>query len=322
MLLLILNTGSALGAEDQHLPLRNHNPLLQIFGLPKFQSGQLTEQGQSEISVNFDIANHSETGFVTDEAVQLDGESYYLNLSWRHGWNETLEVGIDLPFISHSKGFLDNPIEQWHNLFGLSNANREGPSNQLRFYYSQPGIVGPLIDSTKTGLGDIQLSVSFSLVTNPNGGLSLRTSLKLPTGDEENLLGSGAADFSLGLYHTKNQLFSKENLAASAFAGILMLGDGEILSQLQKDSVGFAGVSTTWQINDRFAINGQLYGQSAYFDSALDEIGGNSIQFGVGAIYRPANSRLAYSFGIVEDLFSDATTDVAFHFGVKLRRNR
>ena len=317
-LLLILGTGPVPGAEDQHFAVRNHNPFLQVFGLPKFQSGLLTEQGESTTGTSFDIANHSDDGVNGNESVVIDGESYYLNVSWRYGWSENIEVGVDLPVTSHSKGFLDNPVEQWHDLFGLSNANRNGPANQLRFLYRQPGISNLLFDSSETGLGDIRLSAAYSLVTNSSGGLALRTSLKLPTGNEDRLLGSGATDLSLGLYHTNNQLFSRENLAASAFGGILVLGDSDVLSQLQKDTVGFAGVSTTWQFNERFAINSQLYGQSAYFDSDLDELGGNSIQFAVGGTYRPTGSRLAYSFGIVEDLFSDATTDVAFHFGIRL----
>jgi hypothetical protein len=318
-ILLTLNFNSAVGAEDQHLPLRNHNPFLQIFGLPQFQSGLVTEQGQSDSRIMLDIANHSDTGSTPDESVVIDGETYYLNLGWRFGWRENLELGIDLPVVSHNKGFLDKPVEQWHDLFGLSNANRNRPANQLRFYYAQTGLANTLFDSAATGIGDIRLSAAYALARDTNGGLALRSSLKLPSGNEDKLLGSGAADFSLGLYHTSNRLFSRDNLAATAFAGILLLGDGEVLAELQKDSVGYIGTSATWHINERLSITGQLYGQSAYYDSALDEIGGSSVQLAVGGTWRPTGSRLEYSIGIVEDLFSDATTDVAFHLGIRIR---
>ena len=318
-ILLIIVADSAFGADDQHLPLRNHNPFLQIFGLPQFQSAELTGQGLSTCSIILDVANHSDSGVAATESVLIDGESYYLNMSWRYGWSDNLEFGIDIPVVSHNRGFLDNPIEQWHDMFGLSNANRSGPGNQLQFSYNRSGFPELLLDSPETGLGDFRISAAYAIRKSAEGGLALRSSLKLPTGNEDEFMGSGATDFALGLYHSDNQLFSRQSLAASAFAGILVLGEGEVLAHLQKDTVGFAGVSTTWQISDRFAINSQLYGQSAYYDSDLDEIGGDSIQFAVGATFRPTKSRLAYSFGIVEDLFSDATTDVAFHFGVELR---
>jgi hypothetical protein len=320
-MLLTLSFSSAVGAEDRHLPLRNYNPFLQVFGLPQFQSGLLTEQGRSDSRINLDIANHSDSGFTPAESVVIDGETYTLNLGWRYGWRENLELGIDLPLVSHRKGFLDKPVEQWHDLFGLSNANRNGPANRLRFSYSGPGLAARLLDSAATGIGDIRLSVAYSLARDSNGGLALRSSLKLPSGNEDQLLGSGAADFSLGLYHTSNRLFSRDNLSATAFAGILLLGDGEVLAELQKDSVGYAGTSATWQINGQLSASAQLYGQGAYYDSELDEIGGSSIQFAVGGTWRPTGSRLEYSIGIIEDLFSDATTDVAFHFGIRIRGN-
>lgn len=67
-----------------------------------------------------------------------------------------------------------------------------------------------------------------------------------------------------------------------------------------------------------WAAHGQLYGQTAYYDSAIDKIGGNSVQIAVSGGFRPRGSRLWYSLGIIEDLFSDATTDVAFHFTIRV----
>ncbi|MBT8146746.1 MAG: DUF3187 family protein, partial [Gammaproteobacteria bacterium] len=197
-ILLLLTVSSAAGAEEQYLPLRNHNPFLQIFGLPQFQSGMLTEDGQGTSRITFDLANHSESGIAGSESVVIDGESYYLNLSWRYGWSDRIEVGIDLPVVSHNRGFLDSPVERWHDLFGLSNANREGQRNQLRFSFGQPGTAGLLLDSPATGIGDLRISAAYAINGAADGGLALRSTLKLPTGDEDKLMGSGAADLTLG----------------------------------------------------------------------------------------------------------------------------
>jgi hypothetical protein len=318
---LLLTASNLAAADSQLLPLRNHNPFLQIYGLPPFQAAPLTAPGRTNFRFNLAIANHADAGLTGGETVVIDGESYFLNFSWRRGWSERLETGIDVPLVSHNRGFLDSPIERWHDLFGLSNANRNGPHNRMRFFYSGPGGAGYSLNPSSAGLGDIQLSSAYSLRdSTAGGGLTLRSSLKLPSGDPDRLTGSGAADFSLGLYATDASLFGRNEFNGSAFTGILLLGEGEVLPSLQKNTVGFVGISASWQLNDRLALHGQLYGQGAYYESKVDEIGGNSLQFAVGGAYRPSGSRLTFSLGIIEDLFSDATTDVAFHFSILLHR--
>jgi hypothetical protein len=47
--------------------------------------------------------------------------------------------------------------------------------------------------STASGFGDVALRAKYQLVAAPKGGLAVATELRLPTGDEENLLGAGTA---------------------------------------------------------------------------------------------------------------------------------
>jgi Putative MetA-pathway of phenol degradation len=47
--------------------------------------------------------------------------------------------------------------------------------------------------STASGFGDVALRAKYQLVAAPKGGLSVATEVRLPTGDEKNLLGAGAA---------------------------------------------------------------------------------------------------------------------------------
>lgn len=313
---------SADAADDRLMPMRNHNPFLQVYGLPAFQSAVLTQDGKTDSRVNFDIGNHADSSSEAGESATLDGESYYLTYSLRHGLSDKIELGFDLPVVSHAEGILDPFIEQWHDWFGLTNGNRMGPSNKLKLQYDGPSGAGFNLDSSATGIGDIQLSAAMKLFSESLDGdtrLTLRSSVKLPTGDEEKLLGSGAVDISFALHATNSSFFSNDKLAASAFAGVLLLGDGDVLSEIQNDTVGFGGLSTSWQMTQKLSITGQLYAQGEYYDSELKEIGGSSVQFAVGGAYQFNNERMSLSFGIIEDLFSDATTDVAFHFGLHIR---
>lgn len=301
-------------------PVRNQNPFLQVFGSPLFQTAELTAEGASRFDANLDIANHADAGDNELEDFVIDGESYFLTLSLRRRVLERLELGIDLPFVAHSKGFLDNAIEGWHDAFGMSNTKRRGPSNQLGFRYTNGGTAEYALDSSVSGLGDIQLTAAVpfrDVRNNDDYSLSVRGGIKLPTGDADELRGSGAADISLGLYAADTRTLWKRPLDLSGFAGALWLGDGDVLADIQRSVVPFGGLAATWWITENFGAITQLYMQGKYFDSELEELGGNSAQLSVGADFRLPRSGISLLFAIVEDVSANATTDFALHFSVR-----
>lgn len=300
--------------------LRNQNPFLQIFGLPSFQSATLAADGKPEYTVTLDLANHADARDGEEEGVVVDGETYFLTLSLRRRVRPRLELGIDLPVIRHAEGFLDNAIEGWHDAFGMSNTKRRGPSNQLNLFYASAGNTLYEINSPTFGLGDIQLTaaIPFRLADEANGlSVAMRSSVKLPTGAEDDLHGSGAADVSIGLYASDTNSLFHRDLILSGFVGALLLGDGDVIPDLQRSVVPFAGGAAAWQATENFAVTTQFYAQGAYFDSGLKEVGGDSVQLAVGGHYRLARRGLSLSFAIVEDLVANATTDFALHFSVR-----
>lgn len=313
---------SASGAEDdaQWFSLQNKNPFLQIYGLPPFQDGTLSADGEFEYSVSLDIVNHADARQLEAESITLDGESYFLALSARYGATRWLELGIDLPLVAHADGFLDNAIEGWHDLWGLSNSRRGGPSNQLRFFYDGPMVSSYELTSQSFGIGDVQLTAAVPLKRSDDpgaGALALRSSIKLPTGDDEMLRGSGAFDFSVGIYASKTAVLAKRDLDFSGFAGVLLPGEGEIFPTIQRSAVAFGGGGATLRITDRFSIGSQIYAQDAYHDSDLREIGGSSVQLALGGTYRFPRQRVSFVFSLVEDVISNGTPDFALHFSIR-----
>ena len=306
--------------DAQWSPLRNNNPFLQLYGLPPFQDGTLAGDGEFEYSVSLDIVNHADARQIETESITLDGESYFLALSARYGATRWLELGIDLPLVAHTDGFLDNAIEGWHDLWGLSNSRRGGPSNQLRFFYDGPMVSSYELTSQSFGVGDAQLTAAVPLRRSGDPGataLALRSSIKLPTGDDEMLRGSGAFDFSVGIYASKSAVLAQRDLDFSGFAGVLLPGEGEIFPAIQRSAVAFGGGGATWQITERFSIGSQIYAQDAYHDSPLREIGGSSVQLALGGTYRFPRQRLSFVFSLVEDVISNGTPDFALHFSVR-----
>jgi hypothetical protein len=299
--------------------LRNQNPFLQIFGLPVYQTAHAATAGHPDWNVILDLTNHADAGDTDFENFSIDGETYFLTLSMRRRVADWLEVGFDVPFLAHDKGFMDNVIEGWHDLLSISNTKRSGPSNQLEFLYQRSGEELYRLDTGASGLGDIQLTAAVPLREGAEGEsrLTIRSSIKLPTGDADDLLGSGGTDFALGLYWTSTTSLRGHRLELNGFAGGLALGDGEVLPELQSDFVAFGGAGASWAVWERIDIAAQLYAQQSFFDSGVEELGGNSIQLTVGAQYRTRNDR-RFRLAIVEDIAANATPDFAVHFSVSL----
>lgn len=316
---LLLATSSTAAVNDQSFLLRNHNPFLQIFGLPPFQDASLATAGDIEYGISFDVANNAENDDTADESVIIDVESYFLSLSMRYRARRWLEVGFDLPYISHSGGTFDESIDSWHQFWGLSDSKRSGAPNQLNVFYDGAEAGSRELLSSASGVGDLQLTAAVPLSgerDEDRRSITLRTSLKLPTGDSATLMGSGATDLSLGLYVTDNTFIS-QHLSLSGFVGVLLLGEGDVLPEIQEQTVVFGGISTTWQATERFGVTLQVNAQTPYFDSDLEELGGHSLQGALGGSYRFRDSRYSLSIAIVEDLFANATTDVALQIAIR-----
>ncbi len=316
---LLLALAGVAPASEAWFPVRTHNPFLQIYGLPAFQGADLLAAGAASWQFTLDVANHADASTVAGESITLDGESYTMNLSYRRGIDSGLELGIDVPVVAHADGVLDPAIESWHDLWGMSNAKRTGPDNVLSFVYEGPGIDRFALDSGSAGFGDIRLNAAVPIRTDrlsATARLTLKASLKLPTGDAEKLHGSGATDVSLALYYSRAAAFGIERLDLSAHAGVLYTGDSELFAPMQESLVPFGGAAADWRFGERLRAMAAVYAQGEFVESALDELG-TSVQLIVGGDYRFRDNGFSLSFGVVEELFSDATVDFAFQLSLR-----
>ena len=291
-------------------PLRNHNPFLQVYGLPTFQTHELVAEGTIDVSLSYDVANDADDADRLGERLIIDAESQVLNLSIRRRFGERFEFGIDVPWVRHSGGYLDSVIYNFHDLVGLSNSSRDGPDDQYRLFFEQQGTVLFDTDVPTSGISDLQVTAAMDL-----GKATLRAGIKVPTGDPDELTGSGAADFSLGLHGGSTATLLDRELAYTGFLGVLVLGDGEIMPTLQRSAVPYGGAALRWQATSRMALATQLYVQGPYFDAELDELGGSTFQLSFGADFRLQGSFLRLA--IVEDIAAAAAPDFALHLSFR-----
>ncbi len=297
--------------------IKNLNPFIQIFGIPTTEPAELKTDQAWAGALALDIANNSIITHHIGEAIVLDGETYRLSLTLRRGINNKTEIGFELPLIAHSNGFMDNFIEGWHDTFGLTNSQRDiTTSNSLHYRYSVNNIDVFEINHPSEGIGDIRLFAARQLHKNSNSALSLHASLKLPSGDAQKLHGSGATDLSISVAHIKRNWLTSMQFTTFANGGLLLLGKGDVLRHLQKNSLLFGSTGLVWDQHRVIDLKAQLDFHTPVYDSGLDQLGNPTVQLTVGGSVRfSPTTRL--DIGVGENLLTDTTPDFLINLVLK-----
>jgi hypothetical protein len=298
---------------------RSYNAFTQVFGRPEFFAGSMREAGSSEARLTANLVSFAEIESSGRDGVELDGETYHALFSFGHNVTDRWEVTAQVPFLYHSGGFMDSTVDNFHDLFGLPEGDRPNQGqDQLLFATLETGQTPFRLDSSTGGLGDVRLNSRFLLSAPGVAGrqFALHAGLKLASGDEADLLGSGATDYSLGLGYSDPVTLAGLHTTVSAHAGILVLGDGDILSDQQEDTVGFGGLQLTFAATRRIDLISQIQAASGYYDSNLDTLGATTVQLAFGANVNFPDSGWDWRFGIIEDGLSDVMPDFALHMEI------
>ena len=298
--------------------IHNQSPIIQIFGLPPAEGGQITPPGRTKLRLVVDVSNNFTADKSAEESVLFDGETSRITLSFRRGFGDSWEGGIDIPVVSHQGGMLDGLIENWHDTFGLPQGGRDNaPRNRLHYSYQQEGEKEGLnFSNSGTGIGDTSIYLAYQLnrkTTAVRRYIALRGGIKFPSGDTDQLRGSGGTDFHLRLAASDGETLKVYNLTLFASMGALWLGKGEILSDKQHQNVGFGSIGLVWTPLKRFTFKVQIDGHTAFFgDSHLKQIDSPSAQLAIGGTINLSDN-LALDLCVVEDIIVDTAPDVTFH---------
>ncbi len=319
LLLLLLVFGlplSVSGFELQPLATRNLAPAVLGFGLPALGPAQVLTAGTGRAQVDFDLVSN----FVEDDSLRFDGETYRLALAADYGIGADLELGVEVPFLSHQGGFLDGFIKGWHDTFGLPQGGRDQVgSDQLDYHYSRPNNEGFNLQSKASGVGDVVLRGAWQYWQNEerSASLALRTSLKLPTGRVARLLGSGSTDLALWLSGEQRIATDVGRLLIYGGGGGLLTTDGELLPNQRRNLVGLVNLGLGWQPWERLGVQLQFDGHTALYQGtgvrALDRFAG---QLAFGGSFALGEST-AVELAVVEDIIVRTAPDVVFHLALR-----
>ncbi len=307
-------------AEITPFYTQNQSPLVQIYGLPFIGDASLAPSGKADFRLIVDLANN----FVDDsnprESILLDGESTRISLDARYGIKRDWEVGVVIPYVVQSGGFLDGFIEGYHDLFGFPQGGRDqAPRNRLLYRYVKDGRERLKVNESSSGLGDISLNGGWQVYGGKGrpSSLALRSSLKLPTGSSSDLHGSGSWDLSFWLVGSHDWQLAYGHLTLLGAAGLMGMTDGDVLESQQRNGAGFGSLGIGWSPARWIAFKIQANGNTPFYkDSELRELNMSSIQLTIGGTLA-FSEKISLDVGITEDVIVKTSPDVVFHLALR-----
>lgn len=274
---------------------------------------------ESTLAVHLQIANHFTGANNNTETLSLDGETRRLTLHWRQGLPGSREWGFELPYVSHNGGFLDMSVEEFHDIFRLpQNGRTDLPRNRIDYRYTRQGVNLVNLNRAVSGVGDVRLfaGIPVATETTSSGYTAVwRMSLKLPTGDDTELLGSGSTDLA-GWLSAATTRPDKWNLYGGG--GLLLMNEGNVMPAQQRHLVAFGTMGLSKKFLPQLSINAQLDTHSPFYsDSGLRQLGRYAVQGLLGLGWEFA-SRTLLAFSISEDMVVGAAPDVAFNLSLTM----
>ena len=307
------------------LPVRDQFPLEMIALDLTPRSGGLLERGQWILEVGFVHANTFEISedfdkraedFVAgvhepDYSVIADGETTRAHVRVDFGVGSRVQLGLEVPVISHGSGFLDSIIGTTHDSFGLPGNDRdERPEDQLEFDVIA-GASRFRLDESSTELGDAVVSAKIGLHQTESHAIALVAEVKAPTGDEDGLAGSGAWDYGLSFIGS----FSGSSGRHLSHAGIgwFVIGAPESVPIEFEDKLS-AYFAYEFRPNDRWSVVAQAQVQTPGLPEKDGSPHGDP-RAGLAVGFHRGGERWQLSAGLLENLTTnDNTIDLGLFF--------
>jgi hypothetical protein len=284
--------------------------------MPNVEGGYIMAKNKLSISSVFNLSSNSTNAVNSNEIVYFDGEMGRLDFQARYGISSCLEIGLNIPFINHSKGFMDSSINGFHDFLGMTGGARAGtPVDGILYAYVQDGKSLFSINESSFGVGDVSLELGFKLLDQKIHSMALRAYLKMNNADKSKLLGSGTLDFS---FQFSGQAKGVGPRPAYFFysLGYLRVGGGSLLEKMQIKDVAFASLGLAVKANKWLAPKMQLdYHSRFYKNSLTQELGDYGMQFLLGADFI-LNKKMILTAGFAEDIKINTSPDFTLHLGL------
>ena len=274
---------------------------------------------KNNLNVSIQNSSYAVKESVKDNLLILDGEITELSINYSRKVSEKLDFYLKVPIYSFSKGFLDQPIEEWHKLLGLSDGSREHLSKDQLHYEVQVNSIKEVFQDSFIGIGDIQISSKLNFYSKNYNDLNFITILELPSGSQKKNFGNGYLDGIVALNLRNTEI---DNLIIDSVFGLSIFNEKNNQIIEEKNLASFSKILLSWQPEYFFSkeiknsliykINFEIF--EPQIKSDFKSLGDVFYIFGLGATYRIAANKY-FNFGFSEDIKVNSSADFSFIFG-------
>ena len=305
--------------EAELLPFRDQNPLVLVYGLPLPSQSDMPADGRWTSLFAYSVSNTLNTeGGASDASdyLLMDGETTVLDMQFLRGWGERWAIGLHLPFIQHGAGELDGFIQHYHDALDLPDGGRpQAPRDRLAFILRHKGEELLNLSEARSGVGDVGLLLAYQWFGSGEGQGALHAQLKLPTGNADDLTGSGGVDYAnwLAVEHPLTM-----DWTVAGYIGFAVLGEGDILPTLQKGHAFFGGGEVEWSFSSRLVFKLQADMHSGLYKETNFRFLKDVLILNLGGSAK-LTDRLVLDIAVGEDIVVGASPDVSFNTALRFQ---
>lgn len=286
------------------IPLQTQNPLFLLFLANPVEKTDVLHKSHFGFSLETTLSNLFEVNTPSSgDGVNLDMEILRTVFEARLGLGHKTEMGVKIPLVSYSGGFLDSFIQGYHNAFGFPNAGRETVDDNSFSYEVLKDGSSVFTGKSGFGFGDVVLFSKTKWVSEDSWypSVSTRLSFKIPTGKASNGWGSGRVDMGASFLFQK----SYKRLHSYTEAGVLVLGGHDELGDDLNSVLGSLTQSFEINVFEALSFVAQVSMTTPLFrDASVSELSQIPLDlvFGFTGERKLKNeNKIFYKFGFSED---------------------
>lgn len=250
-----------------------------------------------------------------EEAYLVDLELALYDLTAHYRFSNHWGGYLTIPVLSFQDGYVDGVIEEFHQEFGFSTANRDlVVRDQLQVVVATDNARLFVLETPRDGVGDPVFGLRYSLFAKPHHwNLIAETAVKVAWSDERPFLSSGRSDAGM---QVSLQKFLRRQAFYLTASGVYFDGSANTVTPDLKQWIPTLVLGWESRLTRRTNAILQLYmSPSVVQDSDLDEL--NADKYLLSAGLQARRGEWFYRFALTENLknFSN-TPDVGLTFSV------
>jgi hypothetical protein len=309
--LLLFACPVAAVALEGPFQVKNQFPLFLYTDQPYLEPAALADSFSVSLS-------HSSLFVMEDSSAwsaHLDLELTELNFRYRRTFPGGIELGVDLPLVRATGGFLDRPLAWYHRASGFPDYNRTSrPDNAFLYEVRRNGMPVVMGENDKAGIGDVRVEAKKQLVAG-DLKVSVMGTVELPTGDAKAGYGNGSVDAGVALLMDRRL---GQDAVWYANLGAVFPGDLKAYQTVRLRNYGYGGTGMEALFWPSLSLIGQVSIQtSPYPRTDIGQIDRAAMLLVLGGRYYA--ERGSYELSLTEDLNASGAPDFILNLAWKTK---